>query len=130
VNALNFPDKVQSHMLGQNMLPLAELMTDSLLSRGVVSVASDGAALVADSLDSIANKLWHASRAATVTPLAAMEADYYAERLFASGIVSLAGDRDRASAERAWDDCAFQWAMYKSGPTPLNPYRESEARND
>jgi hypothetical protein len=32
---------------------------------------------------------------------------------------------ERATAERAWDDCAFQWAMYKSGPTPVNPYRES-----
>ena len=32
---------------------------------------------------------------------------------------------ERAAAERAWDDCAFQWATYKSGPTPANPYRES-----
>jgi len=55
-----------------------------------------------------------------------MPHDAMVDALVDSGALSVAGDRDRALKADAWDDCAFQWAMYKSGPTPVNPYRESE----
>jgi hypothetical protein len=44
--------------------------------------------------------------------------------------VSLAADRDRATAERAWDEGnKAGWDENDFGDT-RNPYRESEARND
>jgi len=54
-----------------------------------------------------------------------------AEAGFASGVVSLAGDRDRATAKRAWDE-GMKAALLEDGGDvgPVNPYREGEARND
>jgi hypothetical protein len=54
-----------------------------------------------------------------------------ADFLLASGVVSLAGDRDRATAKRAWDE-GMKAALLEDGGDvgPVNPYREGEARND
>jgi hypothetical protein len=57
-----------------------------------------------------------------------------ARDLLASGVVSLAADRDRATAERAWDKGSRETERFyistQGYPVPHNPYRESEARND
>ena len=58
------------------------------------------------------------------------------DEILASGVVSVAGDRDRVVAERAWDEgfvAAVNYDMgdYEHPPEEYtNPYRESEARND
>ena len=41
VNARNFPEKVQSRILGQNMKPLAMTVGDALLASGTVRLAAD-----------------------------------------------------------------------------------------
>jgi hypothetical protein len=57
-----------------------------------------------------------------------------ADALLASGVVSLAADRDRVVAERAWDEGfsagISEEAYWDLGGVKANPYRESEARND
>jgi hypothetical protein len=64
-----------------------------------------------------------------------LDAAEIADALLASGVVSVAGDRDWATAERAWDEgqqAQFE-AIVTRGVTinlPVNPYRDSEARND
>ena len=52
-----------------------------------------------------------------------------AEALLTYGVVSVAGDRDRAVAERAWDE-GMKAALLEDGGDvgPVNPYRESEGK--
>jgi hypothetical protein len=53
------------------------------------------------------------------------------DELLASGVVSLPADRDRATAERAWDEGFAIGLNFDSDNYGFtNPYRESEARNE
>lgn len=62
---------------------------------------------------------------------------FIVDHLLASGVVSLAADRDRAIAKRAWRECvaALNWCLMngpaEEAPRYLlenNPYRESEGK--
>ncbi len=109
---------------------------ESLLSRLADALEAQSAPLVADSREALARSMNGEDIYTMAGPAMLSEtgAERLADALLASGVVSLAADRDRAVAERAWDegerheseflDRVGQFCPYKN----CNPYRESEGK--
>lgn len=102
-----------------------------LVRRLADALEAQSAPLVADSKDAIVKELTRNQNGCDDSALMSSTflAESVADALLSSGVVSLAADRDRAVAERAWDEGA---RFFDDDPLALtyNPYRESEARND
>lgn len=108
-----------------------------LMLRLADALEAQSAPLVADSREALANALGVALANAYDDDSVVTVEECVADTLLASGVVSLAADRDRAEDPycRA-EDCQYlNWTSgsiptHKRGSTCPNPYRESEARND
>ena len=95
---------------------------------------SQPAPLVAESREALAREIAHWMPGVAQDPddWNAMMGGRIADALLASGVVSLAADRDWAVAERAWDEGWLQGFRDCDAEQERadNPYRESEARNE
>ena len=96
------------------------------IRRVLAALEAQPAPLVADSREALSRALFDIDNAGGTLYTYAL-----AGKLLASGVVSLAADRDRATAERAWDEGFAIGLNFDSDNYGFtNPYREGEARND
>jgi hypothetical protein len=103
-----------------------------LVTRLADALEAQPAPLVADSREALAAVIHERFNMARgrggVAPLA------LADQILESGVVSLAADRDRATAERAWSEGraaeieAQRTRYHTTSPEIRNPYRESEGK--
>jgi len=108
----------------------------ALAVRAADALEAQPAPLIADSREALARAL-ESQRSVQSTIDPQWEAVKITEELFASGVVSLAADRDRLVAERAWDqgneagwnDGAHAQVSSEFKITP-NPYRRAESEGE